>query len=651
MRSVIARPLAAWMVWSCLFAMTGCGTDPLADIASDGASLTSSEEASSAVYVLGSGSWGTYVYHGISSQSFWVDLSVRNDSYTKDVGVVWTSDGWATSHWTRAVYEGSLPDGRERWGLDVRDFGTLGWGSYPQVEFAAFATMNGTTHWSPFRNHFVYQPVTLERPIRLMSSRITWDGTTARLEGETRALRTATERRVFVRYTLDGWATWADVEASASGAEHAFSIPLAIDPQSTDSVEFAIQLVTGGQSAWDSNEGQNYRHQLAPSITTSLTNAPDYAIDGIVLLTGNASTAIPVDRVAYRVDQQPWIELDPVTDAGYSVRDGFGSAGWLRAVLETSALGGGAHTVEVKVQAGPFWRYAAPLDLGVADLLASVGSTSLAAADIGTTWDADRDPSGLLVVGGDRGVARLDASGALDLAFEAIDYGYVGDVEATSSFVYGLAASRLWRWEAATGAIDRSFGTSGVMDLSTFGFDGTPLCYASHFAATEDALFVTDSCNARLLRLALDGSFVDAISVLGDAAWATVLSPVVDGSRVWVVRSTYDGTSIADLVAIEAAPGAALAQVQSVRLDSRLSLTPQGYAVTADAFWVTSGDDLRRFGRDDGALAATWLGGNVYELEIPGALSIARRIEALADGSVEVLSVQTGTLERFASAH
>ena len=30
----------------------------------------------------------------VTRESFWVDLSVRNDAYDKEVAIVWTSNGW-----------------------------------------------------------------------------------------------------------------------------------------------------------------------------------------------------------------------------------------------------------------------------------------------------------------------------------------------------------------------------------------------------------------------------------------------------------------------------------------------------------------------------------------------------------------------------
>lgn len=57
--------------------------------------------------------------------NFWVDMAIENLGYNKDVTVVWTSNDWATWHETPAFYEGTLVDGREQWGADILEAGTV----------------------------------------------------------------------------------------------------------------------------------------------------------------------------------------------------------------------------------------------------------------------------------------------------------------------------------------------------------------------------------------------------------------------------------------------------------------------------------------------------------------------------------------------
>ncbi|AKF11373.1 hypothetical protein DB32_008522 [Sandaracinus amylolyticus] len=627
-------------------ALSACLGEGIEDASLEAAAIADDEQRASAVYVLETGHWSQYVYHGISRESFWVDLAVRNDAYTKDVGILWTTNGWITSQRATAVCEGTLPDGRERWGVDVRDFANRGWGHEPEVEFAAFVTMNGTTSWSPFRNHFVYRGVTPASPVRLLSSRIAWDGSVASLEGTVRSLRTARPRRIFVRYTLDGWATWDEAEATASEGEHAFSIPLDIDPARTEEVAFAVRVEHDGQSAWDNNGGADHRHQLAPAVSASFVNAPGYAIDGVLVLMGHARSAFPVDAVRVRIDDGAWESLPQGDDLARGLA-AFSTAGTFRRVVETRALAAGPHTLEVEVSAGPFVRSPSTLTVDVADAIASVGSQRLPESDRGTAWDVDRDHDGRLVIAYDRGVARLDSQGALELTFEPYaGPGRFDDVEATTQYVYALSSPLVVRYEAATGALDRSFGVDGALDLGVVLTGDNALCYASQIAASDDALFVTDSCNARVVRLTPDG-VLDGVVALGDGlGYANVQHPTLAPDALWVWRERHVGSDfVRELVAIDAD---ALAVREVVSLDPRVTQSAGGVGVGADAFWVVAYDGmLLRIGRD-GALRGAWVGGDMYEPLVPGVINIGAHVEVLADGSAEVLSVQTASLERFA---
>lgn len=96
---------------------------------------------------------------------FWVDIAVQNIAYDKQVGIVWTDDGWTSVYYADAWYEYDLGDGYEQWGVDFDPAGTLindgAWstwenmygvtqdvyGSALNIEFAVYATIDGVTYW------------------------------------------------------------------------------------------------------------------------------------------------------------------------------------------------------------------------------------------------------------------------------------------------------------------------------------------------------------------------------------------------------------------------------------------------------------------------------------------------------------------------
>lgn len=112
------------------------------------------------------GTWMTASWTGdagetIEEHAIWVDFATWNLSYEKDIGILWTDDGWATSHRAHGWYEGSLADGREQWGVDIVPHSTLtrlpvieGIEGAPDValepitvEYVLFYTVHGWTHW------------------------------------------------------------------------------------------------------------------------------------------------------------------------------------------------------------------------------------------------------------------------------------------------------------------------------------------------------------------------------------------------------------------------------------------------------------------------------------------------------------------------
>ncbi|KAM9330736.1 protein phosphatase 1 regulatory subunit 3E [Gastrophryne carolinensis] len=95
------------------------------------------------------------------------------------------------------------------------------------------------------------------------------------LWGSIRVLDLAFEKRVTVRYTLDGWLSYQDTHALYAarlchgGSGHpgtdlfTFRLPLPTQDQSqASSLQFAISYQVGGEEFWDNNKGRNYSLSL-----------------------------------------------------------------------------------------------------------------------------------------------------------------------------------------------------------------------------------------------------------------------------------------------------------------------------------------------------------------------------------------------------
>ncbi|KAM9509356.1 protein phosphatase 1 regulatory subunit 3E [Guaruba guarouba] len=90
----------------------------------------------------------------------------------------------------------------------------------------------------------------------------------AGLRGAVRVLNLAYEKAVTVRYTLNGWASCAEVSAAyqapgpADGITDRFTflLPLGAAAAAAEaSLEFAVRYHVAGAEYWDNNEGKNYR--------------------------------------------------------------------------------------------------------------------------------------------------------------------------------------------------------------------------------------------------------------------------------------------------------------------------------------------------------------------------------------------------------
>lgn len=607
-----------------LVLLSGCGAGRVSSSdapADDGDAL-----ATSAVKVISQGNWSEVL--GCSGQCeqrfhFWADLSVRNDAYQKDVGARWSADGWKSFQTVQASYVGDLGNGYEKWHLEA----VIGEGtSQPdEVEFAVYASMNGTTSWDPNNNYYVYQSVSADEPVRLLRSGVSYASRTGvSLSGAVRVYDLGNPKTVSIRYTTDGWATWKDAFATWSTAnDWTFKIPnVAHGKPLPSDVEFAVRYQVAGQDLWDNNGGANYRLQLEPTFradTAYVSSLDD--LSGIITLGALWDTNLPVASYQARVDSKTW-----QTDA--------------RITFSTLGLADGAHHVEFKLKAVGGYTATATVPFTVHNQVAPFDAWKppYANASPGSVapWAAAAGSDGKLYVNWSDGhVVRYDAWGQTSdgLAYDAAPGNIQTIALDAQGRLYALATYpgfALYRYDAS-GHLDPSFSA----DL-TQSFDGTPICYVSAVAALGSDVQVADSCNERVLDFDARGNFVNAIGT-GDAT-AIVSLNVADGA-LWA--GDESGFSRFDLGS------------SGLQLGARMPVAglngPAGLASAGGHFWVV--DNISRLTalNTDGSIAATWLGGT-GSFGLQGEIPLARGLTALPDGSIAVVATDDGALVRFDSA-
>jgi hypothetical protein len=588
------------------------------------------------LYVAASGHYSRYVYHGVSSQSFWVDLNVANDSPTKEVGIVWSTNGFLSQQSTRAVFEADLGGGRERWGIDVRDF-TNHWGGTPiEVEYAAYVTMNGRTEWSAQRNHFIYDVVTAEKPVRLLKSSVALSEGVAHLTGRVRALNVE-ERRVFVRYTTDEWASEGELEASFDGKDFAFDVALPLS-NAHEAVEFAVRLEADDEEAWDNKSGANYRHQLAPSLGAQwITPASDVGLNGVLVLDASVTTELGVDGAYLQFDAGSEVALPEAVWEPMQTALGYSKSG-VHWAFATDDLAEGPHTVTLTLEAGPFRRTLPPLSFTVDRRVQSLDSLELVEGT--TAWDFAFDAKGGLYVATDRQVFVYDQLGGEPRAFsETPEAGYLRELTVDDrGRVYALhTRDALARW-LPDGTLDASFGTNGVRILSE-NYGSSTLCFPADIVVYNERLVIVDSCNARLLRLTLEGDFIDERALDGMFAGRVK----VEGPTLWISTLTFDALSQmhVSLVALDDA----FREVETVELDARIGQI-EAFAVDDAGIWVSGYDGVLHRAARDGTADVGFAGG-FRSLDLPGANEGLSVLQPLTEGRVLGLDRSGNQLELF----
>ena len=84
------------------------------------------------------------------------------------------------------------------------------------------------------------------------------------IKGTIQVTNVAYEKRVTVRWSVDGWKTWADTDATFHSSISKDSDLFEFTILSQTKTEFAVRYQAAGQEVWDNNSGWNY--QFSPNM-------------------------------------------------------------------------------------------------------------------------------------------------------------------------------------------------------------------------------------------------------------------------------------------------------------------------------------------------------------------------------------------------
>lgn len=572
-----------------------------------------------AVAVLDSGHWSQILACSgfcYSRYNFWVDIGVRNDGFQKEVGVVWTQDGWQSSRTTFATYERTRDDGLEIWGLDV----VLGDDrSRPaDVEYAVFARMNGQVFWDSHNNHYIYDRVTPEAPVRRLRSEVHYEaGVGGVMTGRVRVYDLAFEKRVVVRYSTDDWATWQEANATwLDGHDWTFRVAgLGLDPL-PPRIVYAIRYEVAGQEFWDSNQGRDYVHTLAPVLDHPSLDGP---ISGWFTFWGSWRSDIPLTGTRVRLDAEPW-------QTGTTL------------IASTVTLADGAHSVtwEIGLEGGYVTTRTVPFE--VANVLAPGPTWSPVQ---GTAWDLDRASDGrtyLLEESRDGNqVVRFDTfGGTAEQRYDGVGYGLAEIAAEADGTVWGATVRpdfALVRWRP-DGSLDASFGQGGVRSLAGE-LAGLPICYIGDLALDADAVVLIDTCNERVLRFDRQGALIGAVTLPHTNFIPSALHVDTDG--IWVAQADVL-TRLSSTLAVQNV----VTFPEGVRFNSARGLTRTDDGL----FWAGNGVGAIVAFDADGDMVGSWLGGS-DERDAPGAFHLPQAVVRVDGETVGVLGAAGARVATF----
>lgn len=219
--------------------------------------------------------WKDYVIYagrGGYGVSFTMDVAVRNESYDKEVGVVWrvvevSRTGGATlpQEWNRTTlsYAGVIEHTMERWSAEARQMGSV----VEYVEYAVFASMNGATYWDNasgvnYRIYSSWTPSPSRGVVAAGSVRPLGPSPSRAFEfsGRAQVWDYPGDKEVSVLFSTDGWSTVHTILAKV--VDEAWIWNATFTNPRSERLEFAVRYRVEGVDFWDNNKGQNYAYRL-----------------------------------------------------------------------------------------------------------------------------------------------------------------------------------------------------------------------------------------------------------------------------------------------------------------------------------------------------------------------------------------------------
>ncbi|KAJ3104401.1 hypothetical protein HDU97_009280 [Phlyctochytrium planicorne] len=550
-------------------------------------------------------------------------LAVRNKAFKKAVGIRFTNNTWATYNEAFGSYFNNIDANFELWVVEI-DRGTrLINETVPEYIVAGFVSYNqGARVWDPRNDYYVFEAPSQQNPVYLLTKgkkepTLTYEDSSKKivLSGTVRTYTADRKKRgsVTVRWTTDDWKTYQDSAASPTTLDSwNIKIPVAkADLSLPATVQFAIQHKnSAGVSFWLNNDNKNFVKTLKGNVsTTNLDKAPTF--NGINPISFSVDSDIPLGYRA-RIDNGEWKEFN------------------LKYYLNTANISNGNHTLEigVNVQNGPeILRASYPIVVDNHITFRSHWEPKTPTGLEPFAWSAAAS-AGKVFIGYGSGTAAR---------FSSVDPSErVAAISVEAGNVYILVGTNVHKFDEKTGKKDTTFAINGILSLNaTTPYDGTAVCNPNGVVVIQERMFISDSCNLRILWFTAAGAY-DGRNLGFNSDWKTASISRTSDSKLLQVFQGYRG----DLIVEEFHTVGYFGTEAITFLPNLPGVTSP--IVKSDSFILNQGNELV-FAKD-GEAPRKWKGdGPVGGV---GNLNLARGVAELGDGTVFVLN-NDATLQRF----
>ncbi|KAJ3104403.1 hypothetical protein HDU97_009282 [Phlyctochytrium planicorne] len=590
-----------------------------------------------------------YGYNGyvLSDWNVTVQLAVKDLAFKKVVGIRYTNDSWVSYSEAFAFFTSKIDSTYELWTLTIQRGAHSNQEPRPEYIVAGFASYDQAARvWDPRNDYYVYDRATQQQPALLLNG---LQGTTVSFDADAKkvvlagSVRTYAPSRatinkpgnVLVRWTVDNWKTFQDTPAMPKAFDlWDFKFPVAnADLTLSPNVQFAIQFKNSETSSfWLNNDSNNYAKNLQPTIYTNFEKTPTFT--GIVPLYLSTFSDLNIGSFKVRVDGSEWKEFTPGPYAtGYYV--------------QTNLISNGKHNMDIVVSLkdGPeIFSVAYPFI--VDNHISFKGQwTPKPPASLPTealsSWTATARNGKVYFGFGAASAARYSSFGSTD-APEVVYTAKSGNydtaqklaVDATSVYMLNRG-NRVFKFDEKTGALDTAFASNGTLVVdSTVVLDGKNICYPSDLTVVGENLFVSDSCNGRILKFTLSGKFVSARQYKSD-----VLTLVISSTPSTLITTlySYPVLTIQETNPVDFSVISSNTYEIGGAVDSILKLSDGTYAV------IFQGSNLIYL--KDGKTVASFRG--MGSTLMPGSFSIGKALSVLDDDSIFLVSVEGASLQKF----